>query len=328
MNDLTDAGNSSFRLRNGQKGDVTEILQIYNGFFPETGKTEAWWLWWYGQNPAGESIQVLAETLDGNIIGMIHMAPVRLWHAGELHIVAQDSLANVHPDYQAHGIFSAVANELHRQEAPLFPFNFSIGNNKSMSVLTKNAGCILKGVGSFYEKPLEPKVRHTHFALKPIQRFKEEHNKLWNSVRSRVHTSQVRDTRYLNWRFAESMIGKDYLMYDVLEGGRLFGYLVLQIFRTKVDLLDYCLMEGSGLGDIDIALDLLEQVALEVRCTKTAFWALDIHTDVTAVLRRRGYTRVGREFFMMLRDFSNDQHTSELKKLERWSYTAGDMELF
>ena len=138
MSDLTVDGGVRFRLRNGQIGDVKEILQIYHGFFPNTQKTEAWWHWWYSQNPAGESIQVLAETLDGNIIGMIHMAPVRLWHKGELRIVAQDSLANVHPDYQKQGIFSAVANELHRQEEPLFPFNFSIGNKKSIDSKNMN----------------------------------------------------------------------------------------------------------------------------------------------------------------------------------------------
>ena len=43
MSDLTVDGGVRFRLRNGQIGDVKEILQIYHGFFPNTQKTEELW---------------------------------------------------------------------------------------------------------------------------------------------------------------------------------------------------------------------------------------------------------------------------------------------
>jgi L-amino acid N-acyltransferase YncA len=319
----------SYKVRVLSDDDVPAVIDMYNETFPDTNKTTAWWQWWFRDNPAGAGMAVVAEGSDGTFAGMFHLAPVRLWHQGEEVIVAQDQLGVIHPDYRGQRVFTTLAHELYRLAQQNFPFIFCQPNTKVMPAY-KHVGAELRSVGHFYTKATNDAANdECGHALTPAFEFTAAHDRLWATVRERLRTAQIRDTRYLNWRFVETRTGKEYLIYNLLDDeGEVSGYMVFQPFGERLDLLDYCLIPGTGIGDLHLAIKSLNRVAADLGQRSVAVWALDAHEDLTSLLDELGFEITQREFPMLSRSFAGADRYSVLNDLSKWAYTAGDLELF
>jgi GNAT superfamily N-acetyltransferase len=319
----------SYKVRVLTDDDVPAVIDMYNEAFPDTNKTTAWWHWWFRDNPAGAGMAVVAEGSDGTFAGMFHLAPVRLWHRGEEVIVAQDQLGVVHPDYRGQRVFTNLARELYRLARENFPFIFCQPNTKVMPAY-KHVGAELRSVGHFYTRATDEAANDASgHELTQVSGFTEAHDRLWATVRERLRTAQIRDTRYLNWRFVDPRAGKEYLIYNLLDKkGEVAGYMVFQPFGDRLDLLDYCLIPGTGIGDPRLAIGLLDRAAADLGQRSVAVWALDAHKDLISLIDELGFEITQREFPLLSRDFDEADRYRLLNDVSKWAYTAGDLELF
>lgn len=328
---MTDKGRPamSYKVRVLSDDDVPAVIDMYNETFPDTNKTTDWWHWWFRDNPAGAGMAVVAEGSDGTFAGMFHLAPVRLWHQGEEVIVAQDQLGVVHPDYRGQRVFTTLARELYRLAGENYPFIFCQPNTKVMPAY-KHVGAELRSVGHFYTRATKEGAADTGGqVLERVSGFTEDHDRLWTAVRERLRTAQIRDTRYLNWRFVEQRAGKEYLLYNLLDKkGEVAGYMVLQPFGERLDLLDYCLIPGTGIGELRLAIGLLDRVAADLGQRSVAVWTLDAHEDSTSLIDELGFEVTQREFPLLSRNFAGEERYRALNDVSMWAYTAGDLELF
>jgi len=315
-------------VRLARPEEIPQVIHLYNSLFPKTGKTDSWWNWWYESNPAGQGAAMVAVDIQGQVGAVLCMTPVRLNVDGQTVLVAQDSVGLVHPDAQRQGLFGRVAKALHEWEARKFDFQFCFCNEKSKWAYIKHINFIDQGASAFYTGEAISRRLPDDAVVREIYSFGPDHDALWDLVRARCRIVQIRDARYLNWRFAPGGTGKKYKIFDVFLSGSLHGTLVVQQYQDKLDLLDYLWRSGDGLGDLNEVLDAAQWIAASLGIRKLSFFCLKAHDRFATVLANRGYRREERDFHLLSR-WLNERHPGvSLDNFSLWEYTAGDLELF
>lgn len=317
---------TTWTIRLANSGEITQILDLYNTLFPDTHKSMHWWSWWYEDNPAGRGAAMIAVDEKGMIGGVLCMTPVKLIVDQQTILVAQDSVGLVHPTAQRQGLFGRVAEALHLWEAETYPFQFCFCNEKSKLAYIKHLQSKDNGAGAFYTSENDQGRLPGDAEIREIQSFGQTHDVLWESVKKRCRITQVRDSRYWNWRFATVNSGKSYLMIDVSIDGKLHGTLILQPYGDKLDLLDYLWRTGDGLGDLNTVLNAAKWIAAIHGYRRLSFWCLDSHLRSIATLTKCGFLREKRDFHLLSRRFN--EHLFEIDDFALWECTAADLELF
>ena len=72
---------------------------------------------------------------------------------------------------------------------------------------------------------------HREILLEKVQAFGPEFDDLWQRVRARLPNAQVRDARYLAWRYSKNPF--PFVVFAARKGGELLGYVATLILRHK-----------------------------------------------------------------------------------------------
>lgn len=355
----------TWRKRPYKIGDEHEILRLRQSIFGDLDEVRlniSTWYWQFQRNPAGKATCWLAED-NGVIVGQYTVIPTRFSLKGQEALLAFSCDTMVHPGYRKQGMFSDLANELYRSldsketggttvwgfpnEASLPGFTHRLGWNpvgiiplRIMPIrpltmfyrhilsinrrsLTSTSPKSIWGVN-----PISPKV--PGFLIEPINCFDEEFDVLWNKYRSLAPVMQIRDSRYLNWRYF-GVPEFNYRPFAIRWQGELSGYMVIRLmnlmghyFGALVDLFPFPVI------DFKITKYLLRFARIYSRAYGAEFLTCLLPLAQSSFLKRMGLIKVPdkinpRRWYLGCRYRRGDK--ALLKYIYNWYITYGDTDI-
>ena len=275
----------TFHIRPYRAGDEEQILCLRRAVFGDLDPVRtslSAWRWQFLENPAGELFCVIAEDR-GTIVGQYAAIPTRFSVKRSETVFAFSCDTMVHPEHRRKGLFVLLARELYRlmEEKNGITTVWGFPNEASLPGFTGRLGWKLLRVFPLWVRPFRPliwfcrqlpllkKVFPAHgirresgippsfldggsgLAIEPLSHFSDEFDHLWNSQRGLSSVMQIRDKRYLNWRYL-GMPAFDYLPFSIKWKGDLSGFLILRMmnlmghsFGVLVDLFPLPVVNAS-----------------------------------------------------------------------------------
>lgn len=246
--------------------------------------TKEYWQWLYRDNPAGGSINFVAESQD-RIVG--HFPSVLEWLKidSDLHSAGMVLHLTTHRDFRRKGIFKTLGQaswEQLRQDN--IPFSIAFPNDQSRPGFVKKLGFSSVATLPLLIKPLRPAL--LSFLLSPLRKWRKddslkiearehfgpEFDSFWRHSMSQAKIMQKRDAQFLNWRFKQRP-NQDYQIVAALRNRELLGYIVtrkVNISHRRVGIImDHIVLPGR----MDVfrsllshALDGFKQAGLDLSC--------------------------------------------------------------
>lgn len=201
-------------VRPYQPGDEVRILDLFRRVF-NVERSLDHWRWKFLDNPAGRHWIRLAETPSRELVGHYAVLPVRMAWGEETAVFIQVVDVMVDPSFRRGlrrpGLFSVLAN---RSIADFGgPGKASVGYGFPTPEALRIGGRVAGYT------PLHPVVRLVRdlrqgerrrpawsdrgVRIEEVDRYGEAIDRLWERMRSELGVAAVRDTRYLNWRYAD-----------------------------------------------------------------------------------------------------------------------------
>ena len=257
--------NRTWQIRPYIHGDEHQILRLRKTVFGDVDAVRldiSTWNWQFRKNPAGNAWIYVAEDR-GKIVGQYAAIPTRILWKGREQLFAFSCDTMTHPDYRNHGMFSTLAGELYsfmsRQHNVQTVWGFP--NDQSLPGFIRRLNWKVIARYSLRISPIRPlRMLRSHFRLMqrlvpssagppnppvsrtyvigpgvevlPVQSFCHEFDEIWNRNKPLSKIVQIRDCRYLNWRYCE-LPEFGYLPFAVRHQGRLAGYLIIRLLELK-----------------------------------------------------------------------------------------------
>jgi hypothetical protein len=272
--------------RPGTPDDVSAILALRGAVFGDVDPARMRpdvWRWQFVDNPAGRGWVRLATDGDA-VVGQYAAVPTRFLIDGVERTFAMSCDTMTHPRYQKQGMFVTLARELYDDIAAGhgvttvwgFPNDAShvgfvgklgwfdvhvfptlVKPLRSAPVLERYlpSRALARAVGAVGDaawRLVAPRARAPRRAqIRPLARFDERFDELWARHRGDARVVQVRDARYLGWRYLAAPVF-DYRPFEVMVDGRLVGFFVLRAlsffelpFAALVDCFPFPLVDAA-----------------------------------------------------------------------------------
>jgi len=316
-------------------GDERAILACFKKVFG-VERNLAHWNWKFRENPAGTHIY-LARLPSGQVLSQFCGLPARVQIGRREVIFGQIIDSMTDPEFRRGlkkpGLFAstcyAFVDFYGRPEREVIMYG--LPNPPAYRI-----GSRLLGYSHLHDVVNQVRKRDElrdcpaeagRFRVEEVDRFGPELDLLWGRVRHRYEVCLVRDSRYLNWRYAAAPDVK-YLRLALKERdtGTLRGVAVVRgdfIGKPHAILCDWLVEAPEGEGTHFLArfvesrakaagVETLE-VMLPENCPEAAFFG------------SIGYRPVPTQFILVARTYSPDVPLELLR--DRWYYTAGDHDI-
>ena len=355
----------TWTTRAGTAADVDGILALRAAVFGAVDAARLRpdvWRWQFVDNPAGPGWVRLADDA-GTIVGQYAAIPNRFLVDGAPRTFALSCDTMTHPRYQKQGMFVRLARELYADLAERhgvetvwgFPNDSShpgfvgkldwfdvhvfptlVKPLRSAPVLErylKSAGLsrMLGALGDAAWRLVSPRPRATgRVVIRPIVAFDARFDDLWQRHAGIARVVQVRDARYLTWRYcAVPMFG--YQAFEVTAAGRLEGFFVLRNvelmglpFGALVDCFPFPLL------DPEVTREVLGFAETWVAEHGAAFLTALVPPRHSRHLARFGFLRVPerlnpRRWYLGARTTGSEAPI--LRDVADWQVTYGDADI-
>jgi len=325
-------------LRAYQPGDEEQILALFERVFG-IRRSPAHWRWKFLDNPAGRQIS-LALGPDGRIVGQFAALPAAAVTPQGSFVLAQGIDHMVAPEAQQRGVFAALTR--HFSEAFLGPgrdvayYSYPLAHKHSIDERITDAELIhpvsalvwpLGRVEGWRPAPAGT-WRTLRHRVRRVERFDASVARLWQRVRDELGVAAVRDSRYLNWRYADCP-DVDYALLQI-EGriaGGVRGIAVLRFgwFDEPVATLLELLLPAGEEAALRLLLAACHDLARErgLWCVKT--W-IPPGAALQPVLRALGYDAEPTPFLLTRIADADPQRGALMRR--RWYYTMGDSDVY
>ena len=328
---------SEITIRPFRAGDEAGLLAGHNQIFP--ARSLAHWQWKFRDNPTGQIHTMVAEHATAGLVGAYVTLPAHYWIEGKRRIVGQCvdlwvlpehrragprpglfvNLANAH--YELWGGKGEHQNSFHHG----WPIaTWRIGQKYLRYEMVRDWDFL------FREVPpggLPPRASAGELEVRKVARFDAATDALWADFAKTTQLATIRDSRYLNWRYADAH-DAHYELYECRERatGRLRGLCV--VARTDFVLPNTCFIVDwlAPADDHDATVALVataERRASELGAAALA--TLFQHRDPRFLqFQRLGFLVYGTIYFQVVIPF--DVHETHFYK-EQWYHTLGDSDL-
>lgn len=231
---------------------VMRIFEKVYGQSPPAGEFE----WWFEGNPTGPRTVFVAEE-DGQVAGVLGASFYRAVVRGTERLVALPLWAVTDPDFQGRGIFQRLNGEIERVAR-------AQGAVLELGFTNRSAGPIYIAKLSWQDvhrlriwaRPLRRGRAHADGDVH-LHRFVAGQENAYRDLAPRLRNHFVRDTAYLNWRYADSP--RRYTVLTERDGYAVLGRkqvkgvdtayvadLVAPTFRSTRRLLARAITEARG----------------------------------------------------------------------------------
>ncbi|MGE0144005.1 MAG: GNAT family N-acetyltransferase [Planctomycetota bacterium] len=228
-----------------ERGDEVGILQLFHRVFGDDGVKRSLesWRWQYQECPAGRQVVVGVDEDSGRIVSQYAAIPVRFTVAGEECIFAQAVDSMVDPNWRrSHSCCNAFLATARRYfelcpTDPHYRVCYGFPNRQALVV-----GCrhlryspTVRPVPTLFLNLFESAALSNGVAdepdsvcIEPCESFGSFADALWDRLRSEYPMSAVRDSVFLDWRFAGAPV--PYLCHRVVDAasGEPRGLFVLR----------------------------------------------------------------------------------------------------
>jgi hypothetical protein len=355
----------AWTTRAGSAADADAILGLRRAVFGEVDterlRPEVW-RWQFVDNPAGQGYIRLAEDA-GTVVGQYAAIPTRFVVDDVERTFAMSCDTMTHPRYQKQGMFVTLARELYADLADRhrvttvwgFPndashpgfvgklewfdvhvFPTMVKPLRSAPVLQRYLKSpalsrLVGAVGDAAWRLVTPAARAPRRAtIRPLDGFDERFDALWARHRGVARVVQVRDARYLRWRYLGAP-GFDYHPFEVLVQGRLEGFVVLRalsLFDLPFGALVECF--PFPLVDDEVTRDVLAFAQRWVAEREAAFLTALVPPRHASKLTRFGFIRVPdrvnlRRWYLGARCAPAD--AAVLRDVAHWHISYGDADI-
>jgi len=249
--------------RDGDEKQILNLRQVVFGDLDPVRLKESTWRWQFQNNPSGKAICFVAKS-NGKIVGQYVTIPTRFSIQGKETLLAFSCDTMIHPGYRRQGMFSALARELYDslETHPAINLVWGFPNDQSLPGFTGKLGWrmlpgiplmvmpirpfsmminalprfkrLIKSPPALTEKDavfsFSTKMQGLH--MDPVNYFDKTFDALWQRHSTTAPMIQVRDSRYLQWRYL-SIPEFDYRPFAVRRDGYLLGYGVIRIISLK-----------------------------------------------------------------------------------------------
>ncbi|MBX3462065.1 MAG: GNAT family N-acetyltransferase [Planctomycetes bacterium] len=324
-------------IRPYRPGDEEGLLAGHNRIFPR--RSLAHWQWKFRDNPTGLVHTMVAEHATEGIVGAYVTIPARVRMETATRLCGQCVDLWVLPEHRRHGprpgLFVNLALAHYElwggQDADQNAFHYGwpiatwrIGQRYLRYEMVRDWDFLFRErpAGGFPVRPTSAELE-----VRRVARFGAEVDALWAAQERSLALALVRDSRYLNWRFADAQ-DAHYELYECRErgSGRLRGIAVVALrdllFPRTCFLVDWLLPAD----DLDATMALVATAeqradALQAGVLATLFQ----HRDPRFLgFQRLGFLVYGSVYFQVVIPF--DQHDTHFYK-EHWYHTLGDSDL-
>jgi GNAT superfamily N-acetyltransferase len=224
--------------------------------------------WKYFRNPSGDAIVGIA-TANGAVVSTVVATPKKVLMSGKEIVAYELGDFLTDPGYRKMGLFSQlielVCREVESRGASLvyvrpnemsFPIltgklsfhdglqmdarRFALPSHILSRTMHIPARAIrLSGIDTVLKLGCVPRHQETAVTVVPARHFDEDIDRLWQRASAGYDFALVRDSNYLNWRFADCPTA--YRIWLALRDGQSVGFLVARVDRvaplaTLVDL--------------------------------------------------------------------------------------------
>ena len=340
--------------------DREEQARLFNACFKKTLDAEAL-RWRYDLSPHGQSVSVVARPPGGEGISGYACSPRQAVVFGEpssVGTIGQTGDVMTHPDWRKRGIFSSLDRACMEETARRgWQVIFGLPNRRSAHIFLKlgwdrvgtirpwthyfGAGGAARAIRGREGRLLAARLplealrcrwrrdalarAGARFELRPLARFPDEVEELSHAVEVRFELMVRRTADYLNWRFVDTT-ARLHQSFGVYEGGRLAGYVVVQLPREgeRVGYVVDALAPGEDAlraalgGGLRVLAD-GGAVAVQATAIDGSFWARALSDAGFLPPKRENHLIVIR--FVHDRDHPLARATADAS---RWYLTDGD----
>ena len=243
------------KYRPEDKQQCLALMEAVSGHAPD----RAVWDWYIERNPYGADMGWVADD-HGRICGRYGMIPLELQVQGKRIPITQAVEIMTHPDYRKQGMFPAMAAQVFA-DLPGMGYDLAIGfpNDAArpghVKFGWKEPGFVpasLRPIHTsvvarrFYRNPVKAALAGIagdiyltlflnwrkpngldRVASTKIERFDSRFDDLWQRVGARYPIALVRDSRYLNWRYADCPFS--YIKRSFEIDGKLVGSSIVRV---------------------------------------------------------------------------------------------------
>jgi GNAT superfamily N-acetyltransferase len=310
--------------------------------------------WQYLKNPLGRANVLLAYD-EERAIGQIASVPCRYNVAGKDTPVISTLNLCVSPQYRGKGIMRELLDRIHKMNQSMF--SVGVPNRQSIRghlhnefnpmpltllirpIRLSNYFINYRVVGKFL-KPFDSVWRKKKTSCKfqihdHVSMFDERFDDLYLTARDQKMIMQVRDSKFLNWRYKTNPRRKYTTFVAEGDGGNIHGYIVTRIMKIsgkRVGLIiDLLTLRNSNSGSslIVAALD-----HFWTNCAAFAMVTCFRNSVEFHLTKGEGFLRCPKRFLphnpltLCMKPSNEGQNRSELVDPSNWFFMFGDYEVY
>ncbi len=336
---------TTYTVRQYRPGDEHGILRLFNQVFGEDDpsfrpRTLEQWHWEFRDNPAGMQI-IVAEDAGGRIVAHYACLPARTQLKDEQVLTGQGVDSMVHPDsrrgLKKEGPFLQVARaylETFGNER-VCAFGFGFPNEKAFRVGVRRIGYVPVVPSlptlfrNFFSDSDDETVGRKFQGAREVREvtaFEASADQLWKRVRAAFPVALLRDSLYLNWRYARCARGR-YRLFEVCDDGRLAAVFVTRALWQGLPILALADYLGDPRDEASFALALRQALrcARDEKQVRVEAWFPRSHPFFEQALEA-GFKTEPSQANLCVMLFRKDLELDWLAR--NWFFTIGDSDLF
>ncbi len=243
----TAAASPQNEIRQLDLSDREAALDMFRLVFGQT-KTLEHWHWEFEARPLGRHIMLGFH--QGNLAAQCAGLPLLLRHGNGRAKVLQGVDFMSHPKYRASRIFlktvKSFFNTFGGVSAPQVPMIFGFPGTRHRLLGEKVLEYQTLAAVHCLQAPLPDKVKSAPLGdrvrgrLEAVKRWDDRADGLWTRCETAYPMAVIRDSQYLNWRYAEHPVRS----YEILQvanrlGGRIECWAVLDLSMERGILVDF-----------------------------------------------------------------------------------------
>jgi GNAT superfamily N-acetyltransferase len=332
-------------IRDAVEPDRDGALALLAAAHGSEVRDAATWDWLY----RGRLDRYLVADAGDQLAAQYALLPLRVQHRGEVIDASLSLDTATHPGFTGRGLFTDLAQRAYERPGAELVFGFP--NPNSAGIFYNRLGWHELAPFPLLFKPLGGLVRalapqlHAEAAAERLaalfasrrpneatafDRFGQWADDIWQATSGALGTAVVRDSEYLNWRFADAPAS--YERFAAPSGTEPAAYSVLRTVPWRGGRLSYLMELAARPGNEQAAADVLAAATEAARAAGSAgIVALGTpRNPALGLLRRRGFRRPPKRFLGAFsfgaRVSGSLEADTELRRIEAWHVTAADFD--
>jgi GNAT superfamily N-acetyltransferase len=322
-------------IRDATEADRDRVVALLAAAHGSEVRDAAAWDWLF----RGRLDRYVVAEADGMLAAQYALRPLRVLHRGDVINASLSLDTATHPDFGGRGLMTDLGNRAYKRAGGELVLGFP--NPSSSWIFYNRLDWHELTPFPLLFKPLASLIRAATGVHLPalgrrggpaerFDRFGSWADDIWDRTAGNLGTSVVRDSRHLNWRYADAPF--PYEQFLVRAGGEPVAYAVLRTVPWRRGTMSYLMDLAAQPGATAEAASALRAAIAGARSAGSAGIAAVAtpRNPLLSLLRSSGFhtvpARARSGFSFGARLSGSLESHDELRRLDGWYVTAGDFD--